>query len=110
MQKEAMRFLNLLGNKIFALIMTFITGQHLTDSLCGTKALYKKDYKNIKMGRDRWGDYDLLFGAAKLNNKIMEMPVHYMARKTGESKMKTLRHGFHLLWISLRGFWDSLTE
>lgn len=103
-QSEAMRFLNLLGNKIFSLIMTFIMGQHLTDTLCGTKALYKKDYQLIKMGLDKWGDFDLLFGAAKLGSKIMEMPVHYKARKAGKSKMKTFRHGFHLLWACFRGF------
>ena len=104
MQSQAMRFLNLLGNKIFALIMTFISKQHLTDTLCGTKALYKKDYRYIKMGQDKWGDFDLLFGAAKLGNKIMEMPVHYMSRKTGESKMKSFKHGFHLLWVCFKGF------
>lgn len=103
-QNQAMRFLNLIGNKIFALIMTFIVGQHLTDTLCGTKALYKKDYQNISMGLDKWGDFDLLFGAAKLGNKIMEMPVHYMRRKAGESKMKSFRHGLHLLRACFRGF------
>ncbi len=104
MQNQAMRFLNLLGNKMFGLIMTFITGQHLTDTLCGTKALYKKDYKHIRMGLDRWGDFDLLFGAAKLGNKIAEIPVHYMTRKSGESKMRTFKHGCHLLGACVRGF------
>ncbi|MDB4349597.1 bifunctional class I SAM-dependent methyltransferase/glycosyltransferase family 2 protein [Omnitrophica bacterium] len=104
MQEEAMRFLNLFGNKLFALIMTFITKQHLTDTLCGTKALYKKDYKHIKMGKDKWGDFDLLFGAAKLGSRLVEVPVHYMARKAGQSKMKTLRHGLHLLRVCFWGF------
>ncbi|MFC1709267.1 glycosyltransferase [Candidatus Omnitrophota bacterium] len=106
MEKQAMRYLNNLGNKIFSLIMTFITGQYLTDTLCGTKALYKKDYQRITMGVDRWGDFDLLFGAVKIKSKIMEMPVHYMSRKSGESKMKTFRHGLHLLRACLRGFKD----
>lgn len=97
MQDQAMRFLNLLGNKISGLIMTFLTGQNLTDTLCGTKALYKKDYKYIKMGLHKWGDFDLLFGTAKLGNKIVEIPVHYMSRKAGESKMKPLKHGLHVL-------------
>ncbi|MDP8215695.1 MAG: glycosyltransferase [Candidatus Euphemobacter frigidus] len=108
MQNQAMRFLNLFGNKMFGLIMTFITGQHLSDTLCGTKALYKKDYQHMKMGLDKWGDYDLLFGAAKLGNKIMEVPVHYMARREGESKMKTSKHGFHLLRVCFRGFKEIL--
>lgn len=103
MEGQAMRFLNLLGNKLFGLIMTFITGQELTDTLCGTKALYKKDYKYIKMGLDKWGDFDLLFGAAKLGCKMMEIPVHYKARVAGKSKMKTFQHGMHLLGASLRG-------
>lgn len=103
MEKQAMRYLNLFGNKIFALIMTFITAQHLTDTLCGTKALYKKDYQHIKVGFDKWGDFDLLFGAVKLGSRIMEMPVHYMSRAAGESKMKAFRHGLHLLRVVLIG-------
>lgn len=103
-EKQSMRFLNLLGNKIFSLIMTFITGQHLTDTLCGTKALYKNDYKYFKMGIDKWGDFDLLFGAAKAGHKIIEMPVHYRARRAGESKMKAFRHGIQLLSACFKGF------
>lgn len=104
MQDEAMRFLNLLGNKAFSLIMTFIAGQHITDTLCGTKAMCKKNCQYIKMGSDKWGDFDLLFGAAKLGLKIIEIPVHYMARHSGESKMKVFSHGAHLLSICFRGF------
>lgn len=103
-QKQAMRFLHFIGNKAFSYIMSFIMEQSLTDTLCGTKALYKKDYQRFKMGLDLWGDFDLLFGAAKLGNKIMELPVHYMERRAGESKMKTFRHGFYLLKACFRGF------
>ena len=103
MEKHAMRFLKRIGNKIFSLILTFITGQHLTDTLCGTKALYKKDYLKIKMGLDKWGDFDLLFGVVKLGSKIVEVPVHYMSRKAGKSKMKNFVHGFHLLKNCFRG-------
>ena len=99
-----MRFLNLFGNKIFSLILTFLVGQNITDTLCGTKALYKEDYKRIKMGRDKWGDFDLLFGAAGNGSKIIEIPVHYMARKADLSKMKTLSHGLHLVRVCARGF------
>jgi len=104
MQDRAMKLPNLLGNKIFSFIMTFLTGQRLTDTLCGTKALYKKDYKRMKMGVDKWGDFDLLFGAAKNGDKISEIPVHYMSRKADLSKMKSLSHGIHLLKVCIRGF------
>lgn len=104
MEGQAMRTLNLLGNKMFGLMMTFITNQNLTDTLCGTKAFYKSDYPYFKMGADRWGDFDLLFGAAKLGNRIIEVPVHYKERKFGRSKMKTFRHGVHLLRAMIKGF------
>jgi glycosyltransferase involved in cell wall biosynthesis len=104
MQDQAMRMANLFGNKIFGLLMTFLTQQSLTDTLCGTKAFYRKDLKRIKWGLDRWGDFDLLFGAAKMGSKILEVPVHYMSRKAGESKMKTFQHGLHLLGACYLGF------
>lgn len=104
MQDQAMRMLNLLGNKIFGYVMSFITQQHLTDTLCGTKALYKSDFKRMSWGLDKWGDFDLLFGAAKIGSKIMEVPVHYKSRKSGESKMKSFRHGIHLLCACYYGF------
>ena len=110
MEHQSMRTINLLGNKIFGIIMSFITRQNLSDTLCGTKALYKLDYQYIKMGLDRWGDFDLLFGAARLGNKILEVPVHYMSRKSGESKMKTFRHGIHLLLACIRGFRELVME
>ncbi|MBN1870871.1 MAG: glycosyltransferase [Candidatus Omnitrophica bacterium] len=103
-ENQSMRFLNQLGNKVFSLIMTFITNQTLTDTLCGTKAMYKQDSKHIHMGLDKWGDFDLLFGAAKVNSKILEVPVHYKSRKSGRSKMKSFRHGIHLLWACFMGF------
>ncbi|MDD4957444.1 MAG: glycosyltransferase [Candidatus Omnitrophica bacterium] len=104
MAQQSMRFLNLLGNKVFGLILTYLTGQHITDTLCGTKALYKKDYLRIEMGRDKWGDFDLLFGAVHNGSKIIEVPVHYQARRAGVSKMKTLQHGLHLMRVCFRGF------
>ncbi len=104
MEQQAMRTANLFGNKIFGLIMTFITQQHLTDTLCGTKALLKKDYARMTWGKDKWGDFDLLFGAAKNGNKIMEVPVHYLSRKAGDSKMKAFKHGTHLLHACWLGF------
>ena len=70
----------------------------------GTKAFYKKDLTFMHMGLDYWGDFDLLFGAAKIGNKILEVPVHYKARATGDSRMRTLLHGLHLLKACVRGF------
>ncbi|HNX91460.1 MAG TPA: glycosyltransferase family 2 protein, partial [Candidatus Omnitrophota bacterium] len=110
MQDQAMKLANLFGNKIFSFIMTFLTGQNLTDTLCGTKALYKKDYKRIKMGVDKWGDFDLLFGAAKNGSRILEVPVHYMSRTAGTSKMKALSHGIHLMKVCFRGFKELVLE
>ena len=104
MENQSMRILNLFGNKIFGFIMSFITQQNLTDTLCGTKALYKSDFKRIQWGLDKWGDFDLLFSAAKRGSRIMEVPVHYMSRKSGESKMKSFRHGLHLLRACFLGF------
>jgi glycosyltransferase involved in cell wall biosynthesis len=103
-EDQSMRFLNQLGNKCFCFLMTFLTGQTLTDTLCGTKALYKSDFQHIKMGLDKWGDFDLLFGAAKAYNRILEVPVHYKSRKSGESKMKSFQHGLHLLRACYLGF------
>jgi ubiquinone/menaquinone biosynthesis C-methylase UbiE len=104
MQDQAMRGLHLLGNKIFGLILSWLIGQQISDSLCGTKALLKKDFANITMGRCQWGDFDLLFGAAKQRLKIIDIPVHYQRRIAGESKMKTFKHGFFLLRMCGRGF------
>ncbi len=104
MQAQAMRTLNLFGNKLFGYIVSFIMQQSLTDTLCGTKAFYRKDLPRLRWGTDKWGDFDLLFGAARMGSKIMEVPVHYMTRKTGESKMRSFRHGVHLLMACVKGF------
>ena len=104
MEEQAMRTINLFFNKMFGYVMSFITQQVLTDTLCGTKALYRSDFKRMKWGLDHWGDFDLLFGATKMGSKIMEVPVHYLTRQSGESKMKSLRHGIHLLIACVKGF------
>ena len=80
MDKEAMRYLNLLGNKFFGKVFSWILQQPIKDTLCGTKVLLREDYQRIAANRryfgdfDPFGDFDLLFGAAKLNLKIVEMP------------------------------------
>jgi hypothetical protein len=83
MEGEAMRFLNMLGNKFFGAGFTWLLDQKFKDTLCGTKVLFREDYKKIKSGGkffgdfDPFGDFDLLFGTAKLNLKIVEMPIRY---------------------------------
>lgn len=105
MEDQAMRQLNLIGNLIFGWIFSWILNQRITDTLCGTKALFKKDYLKIKMGGESWGDFDLLFGAAENNLKIVEMPVHYKRRVAGKSKMKALQHGMVLAKMCFVGWW-----
>lgn len=104
MTPGAMKFINYLGNKMFGIVISFIIGQRNTDTLCGTKAFYKKDYNNFRMGQCPWGDFDLLFEASRLKLKIVEVPVHYYPRLAGQSKMKVFKHGFMLLKMCWHGF------
>jgi 2-polyprenyl-3-methyl-5-hydroxy-6-metoxy-1,4-benzoquinol methylase len=103
MEDKAMRFLNLIGNKFFSYMFSWLLGQPIRDTLCGTKALWKNDYDRIAAGRkyfgdfDPFGDFDLIFGAAKLNLKIMEVPIRYRARVYGETNISRWSHGLLLL-------------
>jgi ubiquinone/menaquinone biosynthesis C-methylase UbiE len=103
MQDDAMRFLNLLGNKFFSWAFSWLLGQPIRDTLCGTKVLWKVDYQKIASGRryfgefDPFGDFDLLFGAARQNLKILEVPIRYRARRYGETNIKRWQHGWLLL-------------
>lgn len=110
MEKQAMRTLNLLGNKFFSMVFTWLLDQSIKDTLCGTKVLFKHDYENIKANRsyfgefDPFGDFDLLFGAAKQNLKIVEVPIRYRMRTYGDIKIERFKHGLILLKMSLIGF------
>ena len=82
--------------------------QKVKDTLCGTKVMWRKDYFRIKkfIGKwgieDLWGDYDLLFGAAKVNLKIIDLPIHYFDRVYGETKMtQVVKNGVRMLRISI---------
>jgi SAM-dependent methyltransferase len=103
MQKQAMRFLNLLGNKFFSLAFSWLLGQSVKDTLCGTKVLWAADYRRIADQRayfgdfDPFGDFDLLFGAAKLNLKIIDLPIRYRERTYGTTNIQRWRHGWLLL-------------
>lgn len=102
MEKQAMRFLNLLGNRFFGLAFTFLLGQPVRDTLCGTKALWASDYAKIADNRsyfgdfDPFGDFDLLFGAARLQLRIRDVPVHYKERTYGATNISRFRHGLLL--------------
>jgi SAM-dependent methyltransferase len=107
MEGRAMRFLNLLANKGFALLFSWLLGQQVRDTLCGTKALYREDYERIARNRsyfgdfDPFGDFDLLFGAARLNLRIVDVAVRYHERTYGETNISRWRHGWLLLRMSL---------
>lgn len=103
MENEAMRTLNILGNKFFSMMFTWLLGQRLKDTLCGTKVISKLDYERLIANRgyfgnfDPFGDFDLLFGAAKLNLKIIEVPIRYRARTYGSTNISRFKHGWLLL-------------
>jgi glycosyltransferase involved in cell wall biosynthesis len=107
----SMRFLNLIGNRLFSLIYAAITGQQVKDTLCGTKVLLRTDYEQIAANRayfgdfDPFGDYDLLLGAARLNLKIVDMPVRYQPRSYGRTNISRFRHGWLLLRMLVFAFW-----
>lgn len=103
MEDQAMQFLNNLGNKFFSLAFSWLLGQLVKDTLCGTKVLWKTDYETIAANRsyfgefDPFGDFDLLFGAARLNRHIIDLPVRYRARTYGTTNISRWKHGWMLL-------------
>ena len=107
MEGQAMRFLNILANKIFGTLFSWLLEQRIRDTLCGTKALLRRDYERIAANRavfgelDPFGDFDLLFGAARLTLKIVEMPVRYHERTYGSTKIRRFYHGWLLLKMFL---------
>jgi len=107
MEKEAMRFLNLLGNKFFSMAFTWLLDQRFKDTLCGTKVIFREDYYKLVKNRkffgefDPFGDYDLIFGAHKLNLKIIEIPIRYRERTYGSTNISRFKHGVILLRMCL---------
>ncbi len=107
MENEAMRPLNLIANRCFAYLFSYLVNTRLTDTLCGTKVLLRKDYEVLARERDYFGnfdpfgDFDLIFGAAKQNLKIIETPIHYKARTFGETQISRFRDG----WLLLKMVW-----
>jgi ubiquinone/menaquinone biosynthesis C-methylase UbiE len=107
MDKQAMRLLNLMANKFFGWFFSYLLGQRLKDTLCGTKVLFKRDYLAISQNRsyfgdfDPFGDFDLLFGAARLNMKITEIIIRYRDRAYGSTQISRFKHGWLLVKMSL---------
>lgn len=107
MEERAMRFFNLVANKFFGLAFSWLFGQTIKDTLCGTKVLSKEAYQIIALNRsyfgdlDPFGDFDLLFGAAKYNLKIVDLPIRYRERVYGETNIQRWRHGVLLLRMVL---------
>jgi SAM-dependent methyltransferase len=103
MEDRAMRFINLMGNKFFSLVFSWLLGQPIKDTLCGTKVLSRAHYEKIAANRayfgeiDPFGDFDLLLGAARLNLKILEMPIRYRERQYGDTNIRRWSHGALLL-------------
>jgi len=105
MHDKAMKVANFLGNKAFCFLASKVLRQRVSDTLCGTKAFLKRDYVRMLLGgKERWGDFDLLFGAARLKLRILEIPVHYTERRAGKSKMRVMIDGWHFLWACLSGW------
>ncbi|MFH1416467.1 MAG: bifunctional class I SAM-dependent methyltransferase/glycosyltransferase family 2 protein [Elusimicrobiota bacterium] len=110
LDQKAMRFLNILGNMVFSAIFTYLLNQKIKDTLCGTKVIFKRHWEEVNKSREYFGDFDpfgdfeLLFGAAKLNLDIVELPVKYRARKYGDIKIQRFRHGLMLLKMAFIGF------
>ncbi len=102
MEKQAMRFLNLIANKFFGVFFSWLLGQRFKDTLCGTKVLFKRDYESLVANRayfghfDPFGDFDLIFGAVKLNLKVLELPIRYKERTYGTTQIQRFRHGLLL--------------
>lgn len=103
MEGEAMRFLNLVGNKFFSKVFSFLLGQPIKDTLCGTKVLLRRDYERLLANQayfghfDPFGDFDLIFGASKLGLKISDLPIRYRQRSYGETQISRFRHGWMLV-------------
>jgi glycosyltransferase involved in cell wall biosynthesis len=103
MENEAMQFLNMVANKAFGLIFSWLLGQKIKDTLCGTKVLFREDYQALAKNRayfgdfDPFGDFDLIFGSAKLNLRLLDLPIRYRARTYGQTNIHRWRHGWLLL-------------
>ena len=116
MEAGAMRFLNLLGNVFFAKFLSYATETQLGDTLCGTKVFARADFERFLAWKheqagvsaegagDPFGDFDLLLAAASLGLGIVEIPVHYRARRYGTTNISRFSDGWRLLKIARFAF------
>ena len=110
MEQGAMRFLNLIANRLFSILFSWLISQRITDTLCGTKVLRRTDYQRLKANRayfgdfDPFGDFDLIFGSSKLALKIKDIPIRYAARSYGETQISRFSHGLLLVRMVMFAF------
>jgi SAM-dependent methyltransferase len=111
MEGGAMRFLNFLGNHFFSWAFTWLMGQRIKDTLCGTKVVWRQAYDRIAANRsyfgdfDPFGDFDLLFGAARLSLRILDLPIRYRMRTYGDTNISRWKHGALLLRMTWFALW-----
>jgi len=103
LQEGAMRLLNLLGNKIFSMLFTWLFSQRLVDVLSPVKGFFRRDYPSVTTRMDPFGDFDFFLGAASRQLKMSEVPVHYLERSYGTTKIRRFRHGWSLLRMCFYG-------
>jgi hypothetical protein len=110
MERQAMQVMNLFFNKVFGLLISWLIGQPVKDTLCGTKVIARKHYERIRknfatLGQmDPFGDFELLFGASRMNLRICDVPVRYKERVYGATNIKRWRHGWELLKMLIVGW------
>jgi SAM-dependent methyltransferase len=104
---ETMPWLNRMANRFFAWLLSYLLNTKIKDSLCGTKAMSRENYQKLAANRayfgdfDPFGDFDLLFGSAKLGLHITDIPVRYMPRTYGSSNIQHVKEGMVLLKMCL---------
>jgi SAM-dependent methyltransferase len=112
MEPGSMRALNAFGNRLFSIVFRWTTGQEVKDTLCGTKVLTRDAYDRIAQARsyfgdfDPFGDFDLLYGAARLGLRIVDLPVRYGARAYGTTNISRFRHGWLLVRMAAFAYWQ----
>ena len=115
LENGAMRFLNLIANRLFSYLFSWLLNQRYTDTLCGTKVMRRSDYYRLREGKtyfgdfDPFGDFDLIFGASKLNLKTIDMPLRYAARTYGKTQISRFRHGIMLVKMVFFAFFEIKT-
>ncbi len=102
LEHDSMRFLNHVANRAFSRLFTWLLNQRFTDTLCGTKAISRDNYRRLAANRaffgdfDPFGDFDLIFGASRLCLKTVEIPIRYQSRAYGSTQISRFRHGLIL--------------